>query len=57
MQTSTAADHPHLSPGTRQHSRPIVAGVVTALVGFTSSFAGVLAGLRGVGADPALAAS
>jgi len=34
-----------------------VAGVVTALVGFTSSFAVVLAGLRAVGADPAQAAS
>ncbi|MEV7635955.1 benzoate/H(+) symporter BenE family transporter [Pseudarthrobacter enclensis] len=38
-------------------SRPVVAGVVTALVGFTSSFAVVLAGLRAVGADPAQAAS
>ncbi|RAX15232.1 benzoate transporter [Pseudarthrobacter sp. AG30] len=38
-------------------SRPVVAGIVTALVGFTSSFAVVLAGLRAVGADPAQAAS
>ncbi|ACL39648.1 benzoate transporter [Pseudarthrobacter chlorophenolicus A6] len=38
-------------------SRPVVAGVVTALVGFTSSFAVVLAGLKAVGADPAQAAS
>ncbi|NYE94091.1 benzoate membrane transport protein [Psychromicrobium silvestre] len=38
-------------------SRPIVAGVVTALVGFTSSFAVVLAGLRAVGANDAQAAS
>lgn len=34
-----------------------MAGVVTALVGFTSSFAVVLAGLKAVGADPAEAAS
>jgi benzoate membrane transport protein len=41
----------------RLDSRPVVAGVVTALVGFTSSFAVVLAGLKAVGADPAQAAS
>lgn len=38
-------------------ARPIVAGVVTALVGFTSSFAVVLTGLRAVGATPEQAAS
>lgn len=38
-------------------SRPIMAGVVTALVGFTSSFAVVLTGLGAVGASPAQAAS
>ena len=38
-------------------SRPILAGVVTALVGFTSSFAVVLTGLDAVGADAAQAAS
>ncbi|MGB6180175.1 MAG: benzoate/H(+) symporter BenE family transporter [Rhodococcus sp. (in: high G+C Gram-positive bacteria)] len=38
-------------------SQPISAGIVTALVGFTSSFAVVLAGLRSVGASPAQAAS
>ncbi|ALX65838.1 benzoate/H(+) symporter BenE family transporter [Microbacterium sp. XT11] len=38
-------------------SRPIMAGVVTALVGFTSSFAVVLTGLSAVGADAAQAAS
>ncbi|MEJ1156345.1 benzoate/H(+) symporter BenE family transporter [Microbacterium marmarense] len=38
-------------------SRPIVAGIVTALVGFTSSFAVVLTGLAAVGASPAQAAS
>src|SRR6478736_2457475 len=41
----------------RLDSRPMVAGIVTALVGFTSSFAVVLAGLRAVGADPVQAAS
>nr|WP_157205060.1 benzoate/H(+) symporter BenE family transporter [Gordonia rhizosphera] len=37
--------------------QPIIAGVVTALVGFTSSFAVVIAGLRAVGASPEQAAS
>ncbi|MEJ1090462.1 benzoate/H(+) symporter BenE family transporter [Microbacterium istanbulense] len=37
--------------------RPILAGIVTALVGFTSSFAVVLTGLGAVGATPAQAAS
>ncbi|GAA2004352.1 benzoate/H(+) symporter BenE family transporter [Nakamurella flavida] len=38
-------------------TRPLVAGVITALVGFGSSFTVVLAGLRAVGADPAQATS
>lgn len=38
-------------------SQPINAGIVTALVGFTNSFAVVLTGLRAVGASPAEAAS
>lgn len=38
-------------------TRPILAGVVTALVGFTSSFAVVLTGLHAVGASTAQAAS
>ena len=38
-------------------SRPITAGIVTALVGFTSSFVVVLTGLRAVGATPEQAAS
>ncbi|WP_106816147.1 benzoate/H(+) symporter BenE family transporter [Microbacterium timonense] len=38
-------------------SRPIIAGVVTALVGVTSSFAVVLTGLDAVGASPREAAS
>lgn len=37
--------------------RPLIAGVVTALVGFTSTFAVVLTGLRAVGASPEQAAS
>jgi benzoate membrane transport protein len=46
-------------PYVEQHrrSQPVHAGVLTALVGFTSSFAVVLAGLRAVGASPAEAAS
>lgn len=35
----------------------MIAGVVTAIVGFSSSFAVVITGLRAVGADPAQAAS
>jgi len=38
-------------------TRPVIAGLLTALVGFTSSFAVVLAGLRAVGATPTEAAS
>lgn len=38
-------------------SQPVVAGIVTALVGFTSSFAVVLTGLRAVGATSGQAAS
>jgi benzoate membrane transport protein len=37
--------------------QPLLAGLVTALVGFTSSFTVVLAGLRAVGASPSQAAS
>ncbi|MEH0937249.1 benzoate/H(+) symporter BenE family transporter [Micromonospora psammae] len=37
--------------------QPVLAGVVTALVGFASSFTVVLAGLRAVGADETQAAS
>ncbi|WP_377268819.1 benzoate/H(+) symporter BenE family transporter [Peterkaempfera sp. SMS 1(5)a] len=37
--------------------QPVLAGVVLAVVGFASSFAVVLAGLRAVGADPRQAAS
>nr|WP_296775283.1 benzoate/H(+) symporter BenE family transporter [Rhodococcus sp. (in: high G+C Gram-positive bacteria)] len=48
------ADEPTPDPGRLQ---PVLAGVVAALVGFTSSFAVVLTGLRAVGASPAEAAS
>ncbi|HKS03256.1 MAG TPA: benzoate/H(+) symporter BenE family transporter [Arthrobacter sp.] len=37
--------------------KPAMAGIVTALVGFTSTFAVVLSGLRAVGADPQQASS
>ena len=37
--------------------RPVLAGVVTALVGFGGAFPVVLAGLRAVGADERQAAS
>ncbi len=40
-----------------RQNQPVLAGILTALVGFTSSFAVVLAGLRAVGASPAEAAS
>jgi benzoate membrane transport protein len=42
---------------TSARSQPVVAGVVLALVGFSSSFAIVLAGLRAVGATDAQASS
>src|ERR1700728_248230 len=38
-------------------SQPVLAGILTALVGFTSSSAVVLTGLRAVGASPSEAAS
>ncbi len=41
----------------RSPDQPTTAGVVTAVVGFTSAFAVVLAGLRAVGADAAQASS
>lgn len=44
-------------PAAAPLSRPILAGVVTALVGFTSAFVVVLAGLSAVGATPTQAAS
>lgn len=48
----------HTSTTTRPSvQEPLLAGVVTALVGFTSSFAVVLAGLQSTGASPEQAAS
>jgi benzoate membrane transport protein len=48
----------HPRPATRPGlHEPVLAGIVTALVGFTSSFAVVLAGLRATGATPEQAAS
>lgn len=53
-----ATPGPAGGPGrTHALTQPVLAGVVAALVGFTSSFAVVLTGLRAVGADPAEAAS
>ncbi|SCG70825.1 benzoate/H(+) symporter BenE family transporter [Micromonospora halophytica] len=43
--------------GVAERLQPVLAGVVTALVGFASSFTVVLAGLRAVGAGEAQAAS
>ncbi|MFW6774003.1 benzoate/H(+) symporter BenE family transporter [Nocardioides sp. CPCC 205120] len=50
---------PTPGPGPQDGSlvAPVLAGVVTALVGFTSSFAVVLAGLRAAGGSPEDAAS
>jgi benzoate membrane transport protein len=45
------------APGAGDGATHVAAGVVTALVGFTSAFAVVLGGLRAVGASPAQAAS
>jgi len=53
--TPAPADATHAAP--RDRGTHLAAGVVTALVGFTSAFAVVLGGLRAVGATPAQAAS
>ncbi|WP_411732918.1 benzoate/H(+) symporter BenE family transporter [Paeniglutamicibacter sp.] len=52
--TSTATPSP---PRRSALAQPIMAGLVTALVGYTSSFAVVLSGLKAVGATDAQAAS
>ncbi|MFC9965851.1 benzoate/H(+) symporter BenE family transporter [Nocardia ignorata] len=54
VSTSSSSDVTENPAGIGQ---PLGAGAVTALVGFTSSFAVVLSGLRAVGASPAQAAS
>src|SRR6201999_2941829 len=56
-QTAPPAEVSAGRPAADPAGRPVLAGILTALVGFTSSFAVVLAGLRGVGATPAEAAS
>lgn len=53
----TEAAAPAPPEATAPLSRPVVAGIVTALVGVTSSFAVVLTGLDAVGASRAQAAS
>ncbi|MCZ4080220.1 benzoate/H(+) symporter BenE family transporter [Rhodococcus sp. H36-A4] len=51
-------DHPDITTAPDAgRAQPILAGIVAALVGFTSSFAVVLTGLRAVGATPTEAAS
>ncbi|MET4050584.1 benzoate transporter [Rhodococcus sp. 1163] len=51
-------DHPATTTAPDEgRVQPILAGIVAALVGFTSSFAVVLTGLRAVGATPTEAAS
>jgi benzoate membrane transport protein len=45
------------TPEVGMRAQPIVAGLVSAVVGYASSFTVVLAGLRAVGATPAQAAS
>ena len=57
MPNSPAPSRTDKAGAPRIDSRPVIAGIVTALVGFTSSFAVVLAGLRAVGADAGQAAS
>ncbi|NEW45845.1 benzoate/H(+) symporter BenE family transporter [Nocardia cyriacigeorgica] len=52
-----AAAIPTADQGARDIAQPIGAGVITALVGFTSTFAVVLSGLTAVGASTAQAAS
>ncbi|AYF74986.1 benzoate transporter BenE [Nocardia yunnanensis] len=57
MSTSVTGTPEAESPPAAGIGQPIGAGIVTALVGFTSSFAVVLTGLTAVGATPAQAAS
>ncbi|MET8430358.1 benzoate/H(+) symporter BenE family transporter [Nocardia sp. NPDC004860] len=57
MSTSVTSTPEVGSPRTAGIGQPIGAGIVTALVGFTSSFAVVLAGLTAMGATSAQAAS
>ncbi|HTU75339.1 MAG TPA: benzoate/H(+) symporter BenE family transporter [Trebonia sp.] len=52
-----ARQDPAARRGDGRASQPVQAGILTALVGYTSSSAVVIAGLRAVGATPAQAAS
>lgn len=52
-----AADATGAEPVKRDWAQPVLAGAVTAIVGFVGSFAVVLTGLRAVGADSAQAVS
>ena len=58
MSTAGAEAPPQPAPVTSARlSQPLTAGLVTAVVGFSSSFVLVLTGLRAVGADPRQAVS
>ncbi|MGW5455325.1 benzoate/H(+) symporter BenE family transporter [Nocardia sp. NPDC003979] len=57
MSQVSASSSPDVTEKPAGIGQPLGAGAVTALVGFTSSFAVVLSGLRAVGASPAQAAS
>jgi len=58
MPTITPVTPPGTGPASQTPlSQPLSAGLVTALVGFSSSFVLVLTGLRAVGADPRQAVS
>jgi benzoate membrane transport protein len=58
MEPSQAAQQDLGPHGTDRHrGQPVLAGILTALVGYTSSSVVVVTGLRGVGASPAQAAS
>lgn len=55
--SQVSTTEPEVAPERAGVAQPLGAGAITALVGFTSSFAVVLSGLRAVGASPAQAAS
>jgi len=57
MEPTVAERDPGPRDSGRRGGQPVLAGIVCALVGYTSSSAVVVAGLRGVGASPAQAAS
>src|SRR6266702_2805509 len=59
MYRTTPASVLYMEPlvGRRRASQPVLAGILAAVVGVTSSSAVIVAGLRGVGASSAQAAS